>query len=406
MSEVKKIQIDGVSYDLGGGSGLSDDAKNALLDCLAHVAWIDEDGQQYVDALEAALFDNTWSVTNTLTNATTSNPSATVTKDGIYSATISAAAGYTLEGATVSVTMNGADITSSVYDDGDILIPAVTGDVVITVVAVALTVVSISAVYTQSGAVYSTDTLDSLKADLVVTATMSDSSAQTIPSTDYTLSGSLTNGTSTITVTYGGFTTTFSVNVTAYTWLYNASDGQTLSQRTDIVTKAITAGSITETLSNGELHLVAAKGNNGCKWDFTQTTNNNAMLRIKFKVASSGLFSDIGGFQAQLSNGTGGVKTGTTKESSSSSNVKLQTMVGNTGAVSHNITTGEWHLLELILNNSKQTVILDGATLENQSNICTYYNTYNRIFVQCNNAQSSDATDLYIDFIGYINNDL
>lgn len=71
--------------------------------------------------------------------------------------------------------------------------------------------VSISAVYTQSGTVYSTDSLDSLKSDLVVTAHMSDGTSQTV--TTYALSGTLTEGTSTITVSYGGKTTTFEVEV-------------------------------------------------------------------------------------------------------------------------------------------------------------------------------------------------
>lgn len=71
--------------------------------------------------------------------------------------------------------------------------------------------VSISAVYTQSSAIYETDALDDLKDDLVVTALMSDQTTR--PVTDYTLSGTLTEGTSTITVTYGGKTTTFTVTV-------------------------------------------------------------------------------------------------------------------------------------------------------------------------------------------------
>ena len=69
----------------------------------------------------------------------------------------------------------------------------------------------ISAVYTQSDMVYNTDTLDSLKSDLVVTAHFSD--ATTSIATTYTLSGTLTVGTSTITVTYGGKSTTFNVTV-------------------------------------------------------------------------------------------------------------------------------------------------------------------------------------------------
>ena len=77
---------------------------------------------------------------------------------------------------------------------------------------------SISATYTQSGTVYDTDTLDSLKSDLVVTAHYDDSTTQTL--TAYTLSGTLETGTSTITVSYGGFTATFTVTVThTSTWV-------------------------------------------------------------------------------------------------------------------------------------------------------------------------------------------
>jgi len=73
----------------------------------------------------------------------------------------------------------------------------------------------ISAVYTQSGTVYDTDTLDSLKADLVVTASYSDGTSETLPGSVYSLSGTLEAGTSTITVTYETQSDTFSVTVTA-----------------------------------------------------------------------------------------------------------------------------------------------------------------------------------------------
>lgn len=81
--------------------------------------------------------------------------------------------------------------------------------------------VSISAVYTQSGVVYDTDSLNSLKSDLVVTAHMSDQTSQSI--VGYSLVGTLTVGTSTITVSYSGKTTTFNVTVTKewdYEWSY------------------------------------------------------------------------------------------------------------------------------------------------------------------------------------------
>lgn len=115
-------------------SGLTAEIKTALLACFEHVAWKDEDGQDYYDALESAL-----------------NPPANLS--------------------------------------------------------------SITCVYTQSGTVYNTDSLDSLKPDLVVTAHWSDSTANTI--TTYTLSGTLAVGTSTIVVTYGGKTATFTVVVQA-----------------------------------------------------------------------------------------------------------------------------------------------------------------------------------------------
>jgi len=73
------------------------------------------------------------------------------------------------------------------------------------------TLLSISAVYTQSGTVKDTDSLDSLKSDLVVTAYYDDSTSAEV--NGYTLSGTLVEGTSTITVDYNGKTATFNVIV-------------------------------------------------------------------------------------------------------------------------------------------------------------------------------------------------
>lgn len=73
---------------------------------------------------------------------------------------------------------------------------------------------SISAVYTQTNTVYETDNLDVLKTDLVVTVFYPDGSSEIVPPSSYTLSGTLTVGTSLITVSYGGKTTTFNVTVT------------------------------------------------------------------------------------------------------------------------------------------------------------------------------------------------
>lgn len=103
-----------------------------------------------------------------------------------------------------------------------------------------LVVTSISCVYTQSGTVYNTTPLNQLKSDLVVTATYESGTTREV--TDYTLSGTLTVGTSTVTVSYGGQTTTFNVTVTqsAITYLYNWDFTQSLTD---------TVGGVTATLS-------------------------------------------------------------------------------------------------------------------------------------------------------------
>ena len=128
-------------------AALSEDAKTALLDCFAHVAWTDEHGQDYYDALEDALYPDTG-------------------------------------------------------------------------------LVRIDAVFTQGSLVVYEDTpLDDLKAYLVVTGYYGNGTSRLIY--DYTLSGTLTVGTSAITVSREGKTDTFDVIVSAPYWDYqwNSSSG-------------------------------------------------------------------------------------------------------------------------------------------------------------------------------------
>lgn len=71
---------------------------------------------------------------------------------------------------------------------------------------------SISATYTQGETVvYPTTSLDSFRNDLIVTATYSDGNTRLV--SDYELSGKLSIGTSTVTVSYQSKTTSFNVNV-------------------------------------------------------------------------------------------------------------------------------------------------------------------------------------------------
>jgi hypothetical protein len=77
----------------------------------------------------------TYTITNSLTNATNSNSASSIAEGSPYSATITANSGYEL--ISVTVTMGGTDITASAVSGGDIYIASVTGDVVITAIATA-----------------------------------------------------------------------------------------------------------------------------------------------------------------------------------------------------------------------------------------------------------------------------
>ena len=134
MSSITEIILNGTTYTLGGsGTGLTADIKAALEQIAQKIAYIDENGQTYYNALHDALY-----------------PPAGLSY--------------------------------------------------------------ITCGYTQTGVVYVTDSLDDLRSDLVVTAHYDNGTTSVVSS--YLLSGSLTEGTSTITVTYGGKTTSFNVTVT------------------------------------------------------------------------------------------------------------------------------------------------------------------------------------------------
>lgn len=179
--------------------------------------WKNTDGMKmYKVELVNAGATTSYTITNNLTNVTNSNSNASVTDGSSYSGSLTTKPGYTLE--SVNITMGGSDITSSCYSDGAINIPAVNGDIVITATAVknetGKTLTSITATYNQgSTTIYPSTSLDSLKTNLTVTANYSDDSTSTISSSNYSLSGTLNVGTSIITVTYSGKTTTFNVTV-------------------------------------------------------------------------------------------------------------------------------------------------------------------------------------------------
>lgn len=131
---------------LQNSGGLSAAAKQALLNIFQHVAYVDENGQTYYDALETALNGGTtFIVTLNLTNCESSNASTSIIEGRTYSTILTASPGYSMDEAIVSATMGG-EVVTGFYNNGTINIPNVTGDIVITATATS-SVASISAAF-------------------------------------------------------------------------------------------------------------------------------------------------------------------------------------------------------------------------------------------------------------------
>lgn len=219
-----KSQIQTIEEEIEGGtgSGLTEDIKQALLDIVNNIPFIGDDptGQTYITALQNALYPPVPATGILLSDSSISWTSAGQTKQ--LNATL------TPSDTTESVVWSSSDSSVATVSDGGLVTGVALGSAVITatagsvsatcsVVIAPVTVTSISAVYTQSGTVYDTDSLDSLKADLVVTASWSNGTTSTLASSEYTLSGTLSVGTSTITASYAGLTDTFDVTVSEET---------------------------------------------------------------------------------------------------------------------------------------------------------------------------------------------
>lgn len=260
-----------VTEKLGGGSGdgLTEEIKQALLQLAQKVAYIDEHGQDYYDDLYDALYGITAVRLNrsSLVMATIGSTSQ------LIATTVPAGGTVTWASSDTSVaTVDSTGLVTSVAL-GSCTITATAGRVSATcaVSVVEATLVSIDAVYTQSGTVYDTASLDDLKSDLVVTASWSSGTTSEVASSDYSLSGTLTVGTSVVTVTYGECTDTFTVNVSAtptlssisavYTQSGTVYDTDTLdSLKDDLVVTAHYSDSTTQTVTTYTLSGTLAVG--------------------------------------------------------------------------------------------------------------------------------------------------
>ena len=215
--------VDGGIYNATAeGQGLTDNERALILTLFSKAAYAEDDAGDAYDQLSAlwSVYSVTWSGTG----YTHGNTSVSARGGSTFVSTVTASGGHTIS--TVVATMGGVTVQGA-WNNGTVTIPNVTGDIVITVTTAQAPISSISAVYTQSGTVYDTDSLDSLKSDLVVTATYESGTTGVVSDDEYTLSGTLTAGTSTITISCGGKTTTFNVTVTHVTQIYSVTNSLT-----------------------------------------------------------------------------------------------------------------------------------------------------------------------------------
>lgn len=210
-----------IALENAPAQGLTEDMKQALLQIARKVAYIDDQGADYYQDLYDALYPPKELLYITAVYTQTGTVYDDASLDSLRTNLVVTAkwedntetyvTTYTLSGtltagtSTVTVSYNGKTTT---FDVTVTARPALS---------------SITAVYTQSGYVFTTDSLDTLKGGLVVTAHYSDSSTATVSSDEYTLSGTLTAGTSTVTVSCGGKTTTFTVTVSEVPSGYNTN---------------------------------------------------------------------------------------------------------------------------------------------------------------------------------------
>lgn len=156
---------------------------------------------------QAKILESITAIFNSSASITTDNTLEDLRPYLTVRATYSDASIQTVTNYTLSGSLNVGSNTITVTYSGK------TTTFVVDVTQAEKTLQSISAVFNQGSAVIYTDSsLNDLKPYLTVTARYSDSTTQSV--TNYTLSGTLTEGTSTITASYGGKSATFNVTVT------------------------------------------------------------------------------------------------------------------------------------------------------------------------------------------------
>lgn len=151
-----------------------------------------------------------------------------------------------------------------------------------------VSITSISAVFTQGdNMVFSCDSLNSLIKYLIVTVHYDNGTSAELP-TGYALSGTLTAGTSTITVSYDGKTSTFTVDVTEGTDVSPSLSSYVSGTSATTVTRNSDGFTISATGTYKFAQVPLALKKNYTYWLFCEQVYTSGDVRIMMRDMTSG----------------------------------------------------------------------------------------------------------------------
>lgn len=194
---------------------------------LPHIAFVDPDHSakdlqdvalDAVDVLRDGSISLTYyDIIKHLNNCSLSRSTNKIRSGKNYETIVTPDVGYALSNSLISITMDGVDIKDQVWlsSTHTISVENVTGEIDIEISAIQKVLQSIDATYYQNGkTIFPSTALNDVAtppAVLSVVANYNDNTSETI--TNYTLNGTLAEGTSNLTVSYEGMTDTFDIVV-------------------------------------------------------------------------------------------------------------------------------------------------------------------------------------------------
>lgn len=307
ISEVNEslgdLRADLEESEQGGGAGTPTEVRQAIFALLSKAVYTDDglaDEKAIIQSWATEVTDITLNQSAiTISGATTSQLVATTTPAGgmvTWSSSNPSVANVSNSGLVTGVSNGTVTITASSGGKRATCTATVTGFATLT---------GISAVYTQTRTIYDTDNLSDLVNDLVVTASYDNGTTATLTDSQYTLSGILEEGNSTIVASYGGFTASFAVRVSHLdtTLIYSLPEPKTFNGTSDYVNTGASPFATDSDFTLVTTFKANVTQNKFCSVWASGDDNNQLMLRPT--DATTGVWVTYGGGKTSAYLGAG-----------------------------------------------------------------------------------------------------